>query len=116
MENLAAAILAGMLANPGGPLQSSHQCGTDFVNGAENFVAKWAVQFAYEIEEEVRRKEEEIENESHGGFVVSCCLCDEIVSFNDATEKPWSMSNSGDAVCDECRQARHDQTTKLGKK
>lgn len=57
MELLAATILAGMLSNPGGPLQRSEMCGTDFVNCSNVIVAEWATSLAYEIVVEVARVE-----------------------------------------------------------
>lgn len=57
MELLAATILAGMLGNPGGPLQHSGMCGTDFINGSRPIVAAWATELAYEIVAEVARIE-----------------------------------------------------------
>ena len=54
---LAATILAGLLSNPGGPLQHSSRCGTDFVNGSGSHVAAWAAELAYEIAAEVARIE-----------------------------------------------------------
>lgn len=57
MEMLAATILAGLLANPGGPIQRSEMCGTDFVNGSRVGIAEWAAELAYEVSAEVARIE-----------------------------------------------------------
>jgi len=57
MEMLSATILAGMIGNPGGPLQHSGMCGTDFINGSRHIVAAWATELAYEVVAEVARVE-----------------------------------------------------------